>query len=439
VEPNLADLVSVPIDIKEISYPDSYLNAPTKISDINSDPCNLDLKVVTFPRTWLGKHSLPTVKGAPLKAEIVRGVFLKDILAPDNPAFVGSGAPNSRNGCKGNLRSEFRKTIARIKGLGVDYAYMVQWHWASLKPDGSWYIVRAEDVSGALGDEDLKFFVDEAHAAGLKIYMSNQIQGMASGGQAFTPDANQDNFKKWLTAYKSFMIERSSFFQSIGIDLWAMNCGCFYQDEGDRSADAVALFQKEYKSIITEVRKVYRGMTSSYVHSWMPSDPEYLKQIDVLEVGVNTVPPNLRSDVAFSFDYYKTALDDSGFISMFNSLKVHGKPIMIVHGIQSRSDAMTRPGYMEETVCTSDVFGTLNGSLTECIQRATLPDFSIQAIVHEAAFELIGGLSNPAGLIVFVADYWETDPLVPQTAYPNIGASVRNKPAEGVVKAWFKR
>ena len=124
---------------------------------------------------------------------------------------------------------------------------------------------------------------------------------------------------------------------------------------------------------------------------------------------------------------------------MFNSLKVHGKPIMIVHGIQSRSDAMTRPGYMEETVCTSDVFGTFNGSQTECIQRATLPDFSIQAIVHEAAFELIGGLSNPAGLIVFVADYWETDPLVPQTAYPNIGASVRNKPAEGVVKAWFKK
>ena len=140
---HLTDFISVPIDINKVTYPDSYANAPTNISDISSDPCNLDLNVVTFPRNWLGKYSLPTVSSAPLKPEIARGVFLKDIMSPDNPAFVGSGAPNSRNGCKGSLRSEFRKTIERLKKLGADYAYMVQWHWASIKPDGSWYVVRA--------------------------------------------------------------------------------------------------------------------------------------------------------------------------------------------------------------------------------------------------------------------------------------------------------
>jgi hypothetical protein len=38
-----------------------------------------------------------------------------------------------------------------------------------------------------------------------------------------------------------------------------------------------------------------------------------------------------------------------------------------------------------------------------------------------------------------VMDYWETDSLMPFTAFPNIATSFRNKPAEGIVKAWFAR
>lgn len=441
-DPNLADFVTVPVDISKVTYPGSYSTPPARVADISSDPCNLDLSVVSFPKSWLGSYSLPAIRGAPLASDVSRGVFLKDIMAKYNPAYVGSNSPNSKNGCTGDLRVEFDKTISRLKALGADYAYMVQWHWVSKRADGTWYITSAKDSAGQLEDADLKYFVDKAHAAGLKIYMANQIQGMVDseqGGAAYVPADSQENYTKWLTAYREFMIERSAFFQSVGIDLWAMSCGCIYRDEGNQSAEAVSLFKQEYNTILTEVKKVYKGKTASYQHSWLLSDTNYLNQIDVIEIGINTTPPNFSSTATFGFDYYKSVMESSDFMATYNSLKPYGKTIMISFGIQSRSNAMTRPGYMEETVCTADVMGTLNGSQTECVQRGTSPDFSLQAIVYEATLEILGTLPNPAGLIIFASDYWETDPLIPQTAYPNIGASFRNKPAEGIVRAWFAR
>jgi hypothetical protein len=40
---------------------------------------------------------------------------------------------------------------------------------------------------------------------------------------------------------------------------------------------------------------------------------------------------------------------------------------------------------------------------------------------------------------VQVVDYESTDSLMPFTGFPELGSSVRNKPAEGIVKAWFAR
>ena len=74
-----------------------------------------------------------------------------------------------------------------------------------------------------------------------------------------------------------------------------------------------------------------------------------------------------------------------------------------------------------------------------CIQNQTKPDFSLQAIITEATLEYFNSLPLPSGSIVNVQAYWNTDVINPYTAFPNIGSSIRNKPAEGIVKAWYKK
>ena len=42
-------------------------------------------------------------------------------------------------------------------------------------------------------------------------------------------------------------------------------------------------------------------------------------------------------------------------------------------------------------------------------------------------------------VIVAPGDMWETNSMVSESVFPNIGASIRNKPAEGLIKAWYAR
>ena len=62
----------------------------------------------------------------------------------------------------------------------------------------------------------------------------------------------------------------------------------------------------------------------------------------------------------------------------------------------------------------------------------------VQAIVHKATLEM-NSLTLKSPLTVHVLDYCQTDSLMPFLAFPNLGYSIRNKPAEGIVKRWFAR
>ena len=71
-----------------VPYPDGYTVATKDSRDIQTDPCKLNLDVVTYPQAWIGRRPLPAASGAPLDANIGRGVVIKDIMLDNNPGFV---------------------------------------------------------------------------------------------------------------------------------------------------------------------------------------------------------------------------------------------------------------------------------------------------------------------------------------------------------------
>lgn len=424
------------------SYPSGYLVATTDSRDIQTDPCKLNLPIVAFPQSWMGSRPLPQVMGAPLSAEIGRAMMVKDIMLDNNPAFVLKGqAPDAPNGCDsgaGSLKGEIDKTVQRLKQLGVQYVSIPQWHWAKINSDGSYAFTSADTTFGSLSDANLAYYVGAAHAAGIKVIMTNQIQGFidAQGNNIATPPSNLDTFRKWLAVYKSFMTTQAPQFQSLGIDIWELGCGfCLWHDTGDGSQAAYDLFALKYSEIAKIIKGSFRGKLMISGVPWLKDHPEVLDQVDIIQTGFypRTTITQSQSDT-ISVSSYKNLVDNG--IKYWAST---GKTVMVVSYIQSRADALTNPGYLEEAVCTGDI--PPNGDLAAidnniCLQRKTKPDFSIQAIVHEAHMEMIKetGVTN---LIVLIYDYWETDTLVPQTAFPNIATSIRNKPAEGVVRQWF--
>ena len=420
---------SLPADISKVSYPSSYKVITTDSSDITSDPCQLDYTVVTYPQSWMGTNELPPIKGAPFSSNFKLGMFMKDIMLTDNPSF--------NRGCKGSLKSEFDKTITRLKKLGVEYAYIPQWHWIGVNADSSWYIIRSEDSFGPLSDSDLSHFVKAAHASGIKVMMMNQIQGLRqSNGNSILPDANPTNYRKWFDAYQAYILERAPYFQSLGIDVWELGCNaCVFMDHGTGSSADQAFFAAEYQKLLPQMKQLFKGQLAFGAGgaSWLINTPSILDNIDIVVTGVwdnNFVP---SASQPFTIGNFKANLNTNA--TQFDRA---GKTVLVTLGMQSRANWFSLRGYMEETGCVSSM-GNLNMSDSGCIERDTSPDFSMQAIYYEAVFEYLSSLTFKGNVIVAPGDMWETDSMISIDVFPNIAATIRNKPAEGIVKSWFAR
>lgn len=435
--------ISVPTDLAQVSYPASYLNVTTSEADINTDPCNLDIAKVTYPASWNGQYPLPAVKGAPLKPSTGRAVTFKDVgLQPGNPAFVLQGAPGAPAGCAGDLQGALSKTMTRLHTLGADYVVVAQWHWATENPDGSWYFTRAEDTYGSMTDADTRGFVQKAHLAGLKVIMKNQIQGFFPLGDAshfVEPPPTAEVLAKWFPAFQAYLAERAVFHESLGVDAMEVSCGqCLFHDTGDGSPAQAALFQSEYLKAVDMLKLHFSGQLMTATPPWI-YDSSLASKVDIFEIGFYGVNGAQGLTDSLTVDAYRQLVASASLQYAANLLDGYGKRIMISMAMQSRRSMFSLPGYVEETACTATV-GALNVDNTACIEREQLPDFSMQAIVYEASLEAINKITTThSTLIVNMMDYWETDSLMPFTAFPNIATSFRNKPAEGVVKAWFAR
>lgn len=425
--------LSVPTDALAINYPVSYQQTAPSNGSLITDPCLLDMTTVTYPKSWIGQYALPQIVGAPLNSSHLRGMYLKDIMLTDNPSF--------NPGCKGNLKAEFDRTIDRLKKLNVDIVYIPQWHWIGTRSDGSWYIMRAEDSFGPLSDDNLIYFVQAAHKAGLKVLMNNQIQGMMqSDGMATTPLPTTENFSKWFSAYSAFIQERAPFFQGLGIDAWELGCnGCVFQDWGRNTAEDNKYFADQYEKILPIMKATYKGQVVMFANSWLLDRPAMLDAIDIIVSGVWDGGFLPSTQKPFNVQNYKDALLNNGLSQgVFNNWDRPGKSMLISPGIQSRSNWFTAPGYLEETGCVTSM-GSLNTSSNGCLEKETSPDFSLQAVYYEAFFEALAGINLKGNIIVAPGDMWETNSVISESVFPNIGASIRNKPAEGIIKAWYAR
>ncbi len=433
---------SVPTDLAKVTYPDSYITPLPERLNVTVDICELSLPEVTYPQSWIGQTPLPKVTGAPFKSSYSRGMRVKDITLPGNPAFVLPGAPGAPQGCKGDLQAELARTIARLKTLGVDYIAFPQWHWLSKRPDGTWYVVRAEDSFGPLGDADLTFLVNTAHAAGMKVHVKNQIQGMVdsytSGG--YSPAPTYENLQKFFSAYQPYMIERAGFFQTIGVDTWELDCSeCWIAGFESMGQQYVDFIVGQYVQTAANIKPLFAGRLAFTYRPWLESAHGVLDQVDILQFGFNGFPPSVTADQVsqLSVEKIKALINWSGpyFEGVLDKL---GKTFIFNIAMQSRGNAFTVPGYLEETGCVASM-GDLAASSSGCIQREMQPDFSLQANFYEAVLELIGQLDLKSPVIVLPGDYWVTEQLAPATTFPNLAGSMRNKPTEGILKAWYAR
>ena len=216
-------------------------------------------------------------------------------------------------------------------------------------------------------------------------------------------------------------------------------------------------------TIIEDMRKVYSGkITFGQIgHVW--HDNRIIDNVDILNVSIiprltktemiNLSPEIVKEktlqEIHRSYQDFHCMPPSYNYCTLVRSNRQ--VPVIFQIAIQSKDDYLTG-GAAEDGFCISGT--TLDGKSHDCIQATYGTDFSAQAIGIEGVLRAIKEQTYfPVQGVNFHSNYWHTDTLKPSTGYiktesgmvengegfPNLGSTIRGKPAETVVKQWFKR
>jgi hypothetical protein len=412
--------LSLPNEIAAFSYPASYTLGQAA-AQAASDPCNFLPARNEFPASYVGRHVLPETANAPLAPAIVRGLTLKDAWAVANPTFVG--------GCSGSMRQAFVHTLDRALALGVDTIDVIPWTSVNLFGT-AWRIPIPDELhTSTMPDSELVWAAQQAATVGIKLRWSNQILDALGG---FRPAPTVENITKFLDAFEPYMIERAKLLQSAGFDAMQISCSCwfpYWMDPGK------SLMEARMAVVAPKLREVFKGKLI-FEHTNADTDATLRANVDynlqLLFPGMLPLTDDDKQNPSVPM-FRKRILEAMQGVSTVADMS---KPMIWRLAFPSRTDALTT-GYLEETFCTAG-FDTVSGFDSACLQRSRTADFSLQALFEQAALEAIAQQTWFQTHAVEV-DYWMTDSVQPSTTFPNLATSVRNKPAEAILRAWYAR
>ena len=204
--------------------------------------------------------------------------------------------------------------------------------------------------------------------------------------------------------------------------------------------DFRTLWLTEMNQIIDDLRTVFSGKIIIGAVATV-LDGTIADKIDAMSITLNiggiTNTENQNLSVEILKSKYKALIQEK-YVNISSQI---GKsninlPVIWHSQVQSKYDFYV-------TQWSESFYCSISGS-NPCIQQTYIPDFSVQAIGTEAIFEAIIEQPNfKTDAVNIDAGYWPTDDMVPradgQTGFPNLHQSVRNKPAEEIVKYWFSR
>ena len=366
------------------------------------------------PAHYTGSYSIPTPTQR-LDTNIQRAVGLKDY-------YAGSAC-------------SYGVTLDRLQALGVDRVWVYNYgRWNDFSKD-IWTIDKDE---WQIPESSFTYLVTEAKKRNIKVFLALQFTAVDKKG-VFLPFGErvpEATMRKILNSHHKLIVDYVKYGEKIGLAGVSLDWNAYY-----------ILNMHEYTELwatsMVAIAKDIRANFSGVLTYGQMGSPIYDSRIyDVIdEIHISLIPrltefENSNISVALLKTKF-TELINSAYSQFYNT----NKPVTWEIAVQSRDKYFTE-GWVEDGFC----IGSLNGSpiaydSTNCVQKSYIPDFSIQAMGIEAAFEAIAEQNKfITKSIDFHSSYWHTDTLSNSNeGFPYLSQSIRGKPAEKIVKQWFSR
>ena len=412
---NLSNAMVVQTDLTKIEYPKFYESYIPEDTIITNPYCAIESETIAYPISYLGNLSLPRISGAPLSLDIARAVGIKDIWNND---------PNINSCLDNKIFEAYEKTLKRVKAINAQQIHLTNYiSFLDFKN------ATLDYNQIAISDIELHNIIETAKKDNLDVVLYLNV---APGNQKVSDIPNSLWLSKFIDSYEPFLLNQARIAQETGIKGVMMN----HFDYQPSIKGYEEVYQEKMLILLEKVRKVYSGKIILLIEPLSGVD---LNKLDVLlnKVDAYLFTPKTdilkdSSDKSITLEnlknLYSKELKEKG--QLFNK---HNKPFYLRILIQSEKKFLV-DGWNEDAFC-------IKKGENPCYQKELNPDFSMQAIAYEALLESIKEAHNKDIKIeaVDTYGYWFTDVMLPKNSQPQIAQSIRNKPAESIVREWYKK
>ncbi|MDO8623324.1 MAG: hypothetical protein Q7R52_03685 [archaeon] len=414
---NLSNAVVVPTDLTKIDYPKFYESYISENTIITNPYCTIESETIAYPISYLGNLPFPKINGAPLSSDIDRAVGIKDFWVLDDPNI---------NSCpdKKKMFEAYEKTLKRVKAINAQQIHITNYiSFLDFKN------ATLDYNSIAISDAELRNIIETAKKENLEVILYLNV---APGNQKVSDIPDSVWLSKFIDNYEPFLLNQAKIAQETGIKGIMMN----HLDYQPSIKGYEEVYQKKMLTLLEKVRKVYSGKIILLIEPLSGANlnelDTFLSKVDAYIFTPQTNILKYSSDKSVTLEnlknlYSKELKEKGQLFSKYN------KPFYLRILIQSEKNFLI-DGWNEDAFC-------IKKGENSCYQKELNPDFSMQAIAYEALLESIKEVHNKDIKIeaVDTYGYWFTDVMLPKNSQPQIAQSIRNKPAESIVKEWYKR
>jgi hypothetical protein len=373
----------------------------------------------------------PTLLQQDLKDTVTQWQWSPDLAAPGGIVPAVNPHPGFAAGIEfidewnPNWIPFYGETFRSLQAMGAN--------WVTFTPRGSAQMspvpLYANDLALAPHPSEWKPLVDQAHNSGLRVALHPVTCHYTPygpcdywNGVSYTPEF----WNAWFAAYEKYLITQAEIATRAGADLLVI--GDFklrpsFPGEPEAPPDADA----RWRSLSNNVRAHFRGPIAFDLlmgqNVW-PNPPSFLDVVDVIRVFWWSPLSSGNAPTVNEIANNAGSLLDT---QVLPSLQRFQRGVIIVAGYYSADGAATQCLRREDGACHS--YEAFNPNAPDVTRYSV--DLQEQADVYNGLLTAINTRSWVAGLFSFGYN--------PVVALRDKSISVRGKPAEAVLAAWYPR
>jgi len=416
-------MIVAPTDTAIIPYPQFYQKQPSLAVTVQEPYCAISSQTIAYPTAYLGAFAMPTVSGAPLPLNLLRGVQPEDVWFAGYPASCGPIQPILSGDAY--MRAAFLQTIQRIKALGADHILLYQ-NGCMLDANAARLTISTRYCAGNfIPDSDLRWIGVEARRIGLHVFEQLQVSPTDSHGNTLPNTPTGQWLTRFLQGLSGFRLEQATIAQASGYSAISLDWG-WYGPSVIRIPGYYSVMAKDLSAQAPVLRQTFKGKlflgSQFYV---FPLTPDLSKATDWFFAQIypnfNLTPEQAKGlNVALLKPYYEQRI--AAIQAVVGS---NGPAVMWGSDVPSTVAVLL---YGE-----GDAFGSCSYS------DPIAADFSVQAIAQEAFLEAVASTTVKSVSIEMQKYWWWETMVAAPCPNPAVDPSFRDKPAESIVYQWFKR